>query len=197
LKELYKPLSDAGIPLHVAMGNHDNRANFVEAFPEVKDLRDTAVEEKLVYVVRSPYADLYILDSLKAGAAGTLGKEQIEWLKTNLDAAPDYPAILFLHHGPGAKLESSPLSDATALVDAISDQDQVASIVFGHTHTWTNRDLEGIKLLNMPPVAYKFGQGKPLGWVDMRLTDEGVTYKLNTLDPESARNGETVTKKWK
>jgi hypothetical protein len=34
--ELFRPLRASGIPLHIALGNHDNRANFWNAFTDLK-----------------------------------------------------------------------------------------------------------------------------------------------------------------
>ena len=39
IRELYRPIREAGIPLHLVLGNHDHRENFWAAFPEAKSAR--------------------------------------------------------------------------------------------------------------------------------------------------------------
>ncbi len=36
IRELYRPIRAAGIPLHLVLGNHDRRESFWAAFPEAK-----------------------------------------------------------------------------------------------------------------------------------------------------------------
>ena len=65
LKEIVAPLETAGIHLTMAMGNHDRRKRFAEAFPEMAAA--THVKDRFVFVVETPRADFILLDSLQEG----------------------------------------------------------------------------------------------------------------------------------
>src|SRR5689334_7411514 len=53
---LIDPIRQMGCPIHLAMGNHDNRQNFWQALPADTD-RVKDIEERQVLVVPTPRAD--------------------------------------------------------------------------------------------------------------------------------------------
>ena len=63
--KLIAPLRDAGVPLHLTMGNHDDREVFYDVLKSDKP-ESPAVESKHVGVVKLAGANLFLLDSLKA-----------------------------------------------------------------------------------------------------------------------------------
>src|SRR6476661_2303240 len=77
--KLLKPVREAGLPLHLTMGNHDHRARFLAAVPE--DQRDKSpVEGRVACLVESPRADWLVLDSLGETnvTPGAVGEEQLK-----------------------------------------------------------------------------------------------------------------------
>ena len=102
--EVLKPLSDAGIKVTLAMGNHDIRAEFLKSFPGYD--RTTKVPGRFVSVVETPHVDFILLDSLKeptkrgdyAACTGfELGDAQMAWLRETL-AALVKPTFVCAHH---------------------------------------------------------------------------------------------------
>ncbi|MBO5438223.1 MAG: metallophosphoesterase, partial [Thermoguttaceae bacterium] len=55
LREIFKPLDDAGIPWTPCMGNHDRRETFSEIFPE--KAAQSLVPGHLVFKAETEYAD--------------------------------------------------------------------------------------------------------------------------------------------
>jgi 3',5'-cyclic-AMP phosphodiesterase len=98
---LIQPMIDAGIEVHLTMGNHDDRDVFFEVVANQKAI-PSPVASKHVAVVQGHRANFFLLDSLKTvnSAPGELGNEQLDWLIKALDAHVDRPAMIMVHHDP-------------------------------------------------------------------------------------------------
>lgn len=200
---LVRPLAEAGIPLHLTLGNHDDREPFFRTL-EVDPPADPPVASKHVAVLESPRANWFLLDSLEEvnGTPGALGEAQRAWLARELDARRDKPAIVLAHHHPqfampGAERRWSGLKDSDRLFELLAARPHVQAYVYGHTHNWSVGERDGIHLINLPPVAYVFREGRPNGWVDAHLLEDGLRLKLHALDREHPQHGETVELKWR
>jgi Icc protein len=196
--ELNKPIIESGIPMHMSLGNHDDRSNFWQS---VKSGGAKPLQNKHVSVVESEKANWFILDSLDKTnvTPGLLGSEQIQWLKKALDAHSKKPAIVLSHHQPQL-LTSVPvggLMDTQALLDVLTPRKQVKALIFGHTHHWEIREKEGIHLVNLPPVAYVFQKGDPSGWVDVHLKSDSATLELRSLDTAHSAHGKKHELTWR
>src|SRR5262249_57224100 len=79
--KLIEPVREAGLPLHLALGNHDNFTRFAEALAKLRPA-DKPVEGKQVVVVELEQANLFVLDSFdpKNAVGGLLGEAQLKWL---------------------------------------------------------------------------------------------------------------------
>jgi 3',5'-cyclic-AMP phosphodiesterase len=203
LARCVQPLGEAGLPLHLTMGNHDDRGPFYEALSAQRPSAPP-VESKHVGIVESPHANWFLLDSLMEVnvVTGELGAEQRKWLEKSLDERSDKPAIVVAHHNPQFQPPAegsrwTGLKDSSPLFDLLAERKHVKAYVFGHTHNWSLGEREGIHLINLPPVAYVFGAGKPNGWVHARLNADGITLELRTIDPNHEQAGEQVELAWR
>jgi predicted phosphodiesterase len=200
--ELMKPLRDAGMAVHLTLGNHDDRETFWRAMGPQPGGRKSAVYGKHVTVVEAPRANWFLLDSLDVPnlTPGVLGEKQIAWLAKALDAQAAKPAIIVTHHNPPqAKYANHPggITDWAALSEVILPRKQVKTLIFGHTHDWTNEQLEGVHLINLPPTAYVFAAGRPNGWVDAYVREDGMSLELHALDEKHPEHGQKVDLKWR
>src|SRR5262249_52491542 len=93
--------------------------------------------------------------------------------------------------------EPSGLLDTRAFYDIIMPRKQVKAYVFGHTHDWHYAKREDLHLVNLPPTAWLFKQGRVRGWVDLNLTENGATFELHSLDPKHPQHGEKLDLKWR
>ena len=205
LMDLVKPIRTAGLPVHLALGNHDDRDNFHKAIalaePKEKTKEEakeekSPVADKVVSVLETPLVNWFLLDSLKKTmvTSGLLGKAQLDWLAKALDARPKKPAIVLGHHYlflPGG------LDDSDALMEVLVPRRQVKAYVFGHSHAWKHTRWQGIHLLNLPAVAWVFDKSQPHGWVDLKLTAVGATAVLHATDKKHPKNGERLELKWR
>jgi 3',5'-cyclic AMP phosphodiesterase CpdA len=153
--------------------------------------------------VRGAQANWFVLDSLIRNRVtpGFLGDAQRAWLAAALDANAEKPALILIHHQPNplaTETKGNGLEDAAELFAILRPRRQVKAYFFGHTHRWDVRqDESGIHLVNLPPTAYVFEQGRPTGWVHATAQNEGARVELRCLDHSRKDHGQVVNLVWR
>jgi 3',5'-cyclic AMP phosphodiesterase CpdA len=195
LKQLLNPLAEK-TPVFMALGNHDNRDNFVKVFEETPGEKQP-VKGKHVVVVNKAHARLIMLDSLLYvnKVAGLLGKAQRQWLQTYLSKCDDRPTILCFHHTLGDG--DGDLLDVPRLFRMIEPIRKVKALVFGHSHAYGFSQFEGIHLINLPAVGYNFNDAQPIGWVEARLRNQGGDFALRAAGGNKDMDGQTTKLTWR
>ncbi|WP_339948375.1 metallophosphoesterase [uncultured Albimonas sp.] len=126
------------VPVILALGNHDDRAGFAAAFPQLA--HDPARPFDHDLVVQGIH--VIVLDSsIPSGVEGDWEAGQMDWLAERLEAHPGAPKLLVIHHPPmldeatGADFpwKSLTLRATRALREAIAGRD-VIGILSGHIH---------------------------------------------------------------
>jgi 3',5'-cyclic AMP phosphodiesterase CpdA len=213
LLSIVRPLRQAGIPMHLAMGNHDKREHFWSVLP-ADPSRARDLPDRQVLVVETPRANWVMLDSLDKtnSTPGTVGAAQLRWLAEALDARASKPAIVMVHHDPQTRsaIATHPtsrsatqpakvtgLTDTKELLEVLLPRKQVKALLFGHTHAWSVRQREGLHMINLPAVAYVFNPFQPSGWVDAYVRDNGMSLELRCLDPKHQWHGEKHELQWR
>jgi len=197
IRKVIEPLRRIGMPMHIALGNHDNRERFSAAFPEAK-LDGPLMPGKYTSVLETPHVNWFLLDSLEVDSTtGQLGKAQLEWLAKSLDARPDKPALVMTHHNPEPLIKHHGLLDTEALFRVIMPRKQVKAYFYGHTHCWRVGQQAGIQLVNLPTAAYTFDPTQPRGFVTAKLRPDGAALVLHTLDPKHPNHGQKINLKWR
>lgn len=202
--ELLKPLRTTGMPLHLMLGNHDDRKNFIGAFAN-DEPRNRPAGGRIAEIVSLPQANLFILDTLDVTnqVPGVVGEQQLSWLAKELDARATKPALILGHHDPMFQPPAPPkkpggLMDTTALFKLLEPRRHVKAYIYGHTHFWDVKEhSSGIHLINLPPTAYVFVPAQPSGWVDATLKSDGAKLQLRCIDKTHAKNGQIVDLKWR
>ena len=180
--EVLKPLTDAGIKLTLAMGNHDIRAEFLKFFPGYD--KTTKVPGRFVSVVETPCADFILLDSLKEPTKRgsypdctgfELGDAQKKWLETTLPALTK-PTFVCSHH----------MGDALKIGKLCAKSPKVVGYLHGHHHHWmTNYLYNGyadtareVRMMGFP----SFGLDHDVGWGLIRTTPERAVLHCHARD---------------
>lgn len=195
LKELLTPVAEQ-TPVLMALGNHDDRGNFLKVFDKLSGEKQP-VAGKHVVVVNRPPIRLIVLDSLLYvnKVPGLLGKAQRQWLQDYLEKCDDRPTILCFHHtlqdGDGDLL------DVPRLFDMIKPIRKVKAILYGHSHAYGYSEFEGIHLVNIPAVGYNFSDAEPVGWVEARLTARGGDFTLHAIAGNREKDGSIVRLAWR
>ncbi len=198
LTRMLEPIRSGKIPIHLALGNHDNRDRFWEALAEEKSVK-RPLEDKQVALLRTRDANWFILDSLETTLAtpGLIGQKQLEWLASALDANRKKPALVLVHHNPGFSGNLG-LKDTAPFLEVIRPRRQVKAYIYGHTHHWKiEQDISGIHFVNLPPVSYVFSKGDPSGWVRAILKPDGMSLELRCVDRMHKEHGKVVKLEWR
>jgi len=203
-------------PIHVTMGNHDHRDDFVKTIQKQKRDDRVLLEKRHVSVLKSRHANFVLLDSLTmqtpdrpVKGPGILGKEQLEWFESVLDAESDKPTIVMFHHNidPSEEYQrdsggkelvvksASPfkglaggLEDSDKLLDLIQTKPHVKAVVTGHMHQLRIFKWRKVHFISLPAVGYTFHAQEPVGWLRMQLREDGAALELQMLDPKHARH---------
>lgn len=179
--QLLHELTDAGIRVTLALGNHDRRAPFFSIFPEYA--KTTPVEGRVVSIIEMPDVDIVLLDSLAelpnlklrqgTTVSGEIDQAQIEWLREFLKGHTR-PVILGAHH---------PLGEMKNLEGVIAEAPSVIGYVYGHTHLWNKsvriiRPRKGIHMV--PTVGLPATFYGDIGYTVLRSTPEAVTFEYSS-----------------
>ncbi|RYD81972.1 MAG: phosphohydrolase [Verrucomicrobiaceae bacterium] len=200
LMQLMNPLVDAGLPIHLGLGNHDEREVFWTA---IKNARPSApaVASKHISVIEGGKANWFLLDSLEVTkqTPGRLGDEQRAWLAKALDARADKPALVMVHHDPMLveTEKKTGLLDTAELLDVLLPRRHVKALFYGHTHTWKLAEREGLHLINLPAVAYTFKAGGLTGWANCHLRADGMSLEIQANDPKHSEHGKVSEFAWR
>jgi 3',5'-cyclic AMP phosphodiesterase CpdA len=197
LRPLLQPLTEAQIPVHLLMGNHDDRVTFAAAMGRAAA---TVVESRFVAVQESPLVNWFLLDSLDEVnvTPGRLGEVQLAWLAKELDARTDKPAIVVVHHNIVKEPQITALQDSAALLALVRPRRQVKACFFGHIHHWEQTvDESGLHVVSLPPTSYVFRPESPNGWVRAVPRRDGMDLELRCLNVRHPQHGEVKKLAWR
>ena len=188
LKEI---LGETDIPIYYAVGNHDRRDAFMDAFGGPGAQRDE--NGFIQYVVDFDGLRMVVCDTLEEGKHGAgFCEKRAAWLAATLDAEPDRPTIVVLHHPPilsGVKW-MDPQLDAPwigLLAEVVRGRPQIRVMLCGHVHRAFHGLLAGQVVatapatsiqvtLNLSPVDMQKPDGREI------LVDEPPGYVLVMAD---------------
>ena len=190
-------------PIHLSLGNHDDRQNFWSAFPRDATLHSQELHRQAT-VFSTGRANWFLVDSLDLTnhTPGEIGVVQRDWLARELEQRPDKPAIVVGHHNLqflefGADSVIG-LKDSAEFCDLLARHPQVKAFIFGHTHDWhVETHASGVHLINLPPTAYVFQAGRPSGWVRATFNRHGADFELRSLDKQHSEHGQIKQLTWR
>ncbi len=156
-KSVRNELADWAGHIRIIPGNHDHRQALSELFPDLSG----GLAERVTFHVQWDDWQVIGLDSQRPGEVpGSLGDEQLAWLRARLDTTPQVNTLLFLHHPPvtvhSAWLDKIGLQDASEFARMLRDYPQVRLIGCGHVHQAMAASLEGATVVTTPAVGPQF-----------------------------------------
>jgi 3',5'-cyclic AMP phosphodiesterase CpdA len=179
LKQLVKPLEEAGIHWEALHGNHDRREAFAEVFPS---RASSLVEGRKVTIVETPHADFLMMDSLVEGeVGGAFNDEQRDWLNETLKSRSK-PVFVGAHHALGE----------TKVAGIMMANPCAVGYLHGHHHRWQTNVVEGVKQLTLPST----GHWGDIGLVALRLDGAGAAFKLHMHDYYTPRPAAEPNPEW-
>ena len=153
--ETLRAIADAlPFPVHFALGNHDDRANFRAVFHNVPVTASGHVQ----YAVTHGPLRIVVLDTLLAGQhGGAFDDVQAAWLDATL-ADDTRPTILVLHHPPietgnGWMTEDIAAPWVQRLAAVVRGHPHIIRMVSGHLHRAIVTGWHGTTLAVCPSTA--------------------------------------------
>ena len=137
-------LSGLPVPVHLCIGNHDDRAAFLATFPAHRDSAGFVQS-----VVPLSVGHAVLLDTWQEGThAGSYCPARCAWLDRTLQSLPG-PVWIFLHHNPVpmgiAPMDKIMLLDADALGEVLArHRARIGHIFHGHCHLPLSGSFRGI-----------------------------------------------------
>lgn len=150
LREL---LAELAIPVHLVIGNHDNR----DAFRSVFAFDGAFVQ----YAVDIGAVRLLALDTNDAGnPGGRLCEARLAWLAAELDRARG-PIVIAMHHPPFATgigfMDSCSLArdDSARFAELVRAHENVELVICGHVHRSVTVRFAGTVAMIAPSCAHQ------------------------------------------
>lgn len=185
LAEKLRPLN---APVYYTPGNHDDPSLMAKLFSR----RTLGAGEKLTQVMQSGGWRFVLLDSSVAGQdQGTLGDDQLAWLRDTLAKEPKVATMVIVHHNPlpiGSKwLDTMTISDARELLEILDAAPQVRAVLYGHVHQEYATKRGPTAYMSAPSTFFQFKPGAPSFCSDglppgARLVDlNGASFSTSIL----------------
>lgn len=146
------------LPLYLMPGNHDNREQLRQSFPEHSYLGSTGFVQ---YSVAVGDLQLIALDTQVEGAShGGLCAQRLHWLADTLDQHRDRPVVIAMHHPPFATLighmdDIGLLQGAAELEALVAQHPNVERIICGHLHRSIQVRFGGTLAMTAPSPAHQ------------------------------------------
>jgi Icc protein len=176
-------LADFPLPIHLMIGNHDNREHFQRVFSEAPRDSNGFVQ----YRVRAGNRQFLFLDTFASPdtSAGAYCDARCGWLRQELLAAQNSDIYVFMHHPPFDV--EHPLMDAIKLREpegfsAAIEGFPVRHLFFGHAHRPIGGQWRGIGFSTIQGTCHQLPLvGESLPTV---FSDEPAMYAVAHLSPD-------------
>lgn len=157
-KEAYEQLKSIiarlPIPVHITLGNHDNRPVFLDVFGD----GFAAETGKVDKVIDIKGYRIILLDSSEPGRVdGVLEDAQIGWLQARLAEAVDRPVIVVLHHNANALhigSDSIRMLEPVAFISALKTHPDIRQVIAGHVHLTSTAIWHGLPFTTLAGGHY-------------------------------------------
>jgi len=172
LKEAF---ANSPFPVHMCMGNHDERFNFRKVFPEIP-----FADGFLQYEVHDGPLRLLVLDTLEEGRhGGAFCEKRAEWLNAKLSEKSDVPTVIVQHHPPvevGIEWMNTHPSEpwVQRLSACLNGHNNVVAMLCGHVHRPIVSSWENMALAICPSTAPQ------------------VALDLRPIDPDNPDNRDMI-----
>jgi 3',5'-cyclic AMP phosphodiesterase CpdA len=201
---LREVLAELQMPYSLLLGNHDNRGNFREVFPEMPVDSAGFVQR----ILDLPTGRLIMLDTLHEPphdfpyASGYLCDRRLAWLEGQLQSAGDRPTYIFMHHPPHAVgfpgMDEIRLVNEDAFYELVLRFKNLRHIFAGHIHRTISGSSRGIPFsifkspVHQQPMMLDVADcslsvDEPGAYGILLLRDDGVL--VHTEDYEIAEAG--------
>ncbi|MBN2628906.1 MAG: phosphodiesterase [Rhodobacteraceae bacterium] len=158
LRDLLAPLT---MPVHLTLGNHDDRDSFLSVWGAERDHPQGRVSK----VIDMGGHRVILLDTSEPGlVGGRLCEGRQAWLADRLDEAEDRPVIVVMHH-PANRLslpvDDIALEDAERFAAILATHPEVRMVIAGHVHLPTAGVWCGLPMVTLAGSHYSVSPHVP------------------------------------
>jgi len=152
-ERLRQAVSALGIPTYWIPGNHDILSTMQPI------LQGTVFSPERAF--QAGGWNVVLLDSvIPQHTAGKLSNTELAFLDQQLQAFPQMPSMVVLHHPPclinSPWMDEIGLQNAEAFYEVLGRHPQVKIVLFGHIHQAFEGDRQGIHYLGSPSACVQF-----------------------------------------
>jgi 3',5'-cyclic AMP phosphodiesterase CpdA len=151
---LKRHLARLAPPVHITLGNHDNRDAFLSVFGLDHDHPQARVSSALDHDGHR----IILLDTSEPGlVGGRLCDGRKAWLGKALDDAADRPVIVVMHHHASRlslPVDEIALEEAGGFADMLKRHGHVRLVLSGHVHIASSAVWHGIPMVTMAGSHY-------------------------------------------
>ena len=151
LRDLLTPLP---MPVHITLGNHDDRTAFLSAFGADRDHPQGRVSQ----VIDAGGHRIILLDTTEPGlVGGRLCQQRLDWLAARLDEARDRPVIMVQHHHANPlslPVDEIILENAEDYLAVLQRHPEIRQVIAGHVHLPSAAVWRGIPMTTLAGSHY-------------------------------------------
>lgn len=149
------------MPVHITLGNHDDRAAFLSVFGPERDHPDGRVSA----VVDAAHHRIILFDTTEPGlVGGRLCQGRLDWLAARLDEARDRPVIIVQHHHANPlslPVDEIILENAEDYLLVLQRHPEIRQVIAGHVHLPTTAVWRGIPMTTIAGSHYSVSPHVP------------------------------------
>jgi 3',5'-cyclic AMP phosphodiesterase CpdA len=154
-------LSALTVPVHLTLGNHDDRDAFLSVFGQCHDDPQGRVSQ----VVDAGGYRVILLDTSEPGlVGGKLCAGRYAWLAAQLDASTDRPVIVVQHHHANPlflPVDAIILEDADSYLAILKRHPDVRQVIAGHVHLPSTALWRGVPMTTLAGAHYSVSPHVP------------------------------------
>lgn len=153
---LERHLKHLEMPVHMTIGNHDDRKTFIAAFPDVPRDRSGFVQTAFSHEDSA----FILLDTVCQGDSwGEFCEERAEWLSDQMRQFRGLAIHIFMHHPPFdigiPKLDAIRIRDTGPFDRTLGGIENIRQVFFGHVHRPIAGTCRGIPFSALPGLNHQ------------------------------------------
>jgi Icc protein len=148
-------LAELTLPVWITIGNHDDRATFLDVFGQ-DQAAETGFVDKVIDI--KGYRIILLDSAIELGRHdGRIEEVQLAWLAARLDEVMDRPVIVILHHHANplrTAVDEIILENGADFADTLARHPDIRQVIAGHVHYTSTATWKGLPFTTLAGGHY-------------------------------------------